>query len=477
MPAIAPAPIYAPLGRGAAITELMRMTPAQARFYLSDRRYNIAPCGRRSGKTAIAKRRLVKKALCWHGLPGARFLACAPTHLQAKAIFWRDLKALVPRWALAKKPSDSELIIELKNGAIIQVAGLDRPERIEGPPVAHVLIDEYGNVSGEAWGDNIRPTLTDTQGTADIIGVPEGRNHYWEMWRDALILEKEAASEWGCHHWHTAEVLPLYLGDELAAKEIISAKASMDLLTYQQEYEASFNNFEGRIYYAFSRETHCQRLRYNPNRPLVLCFDFNTSPGVCAYAQELTTPKHIKLEDPKVADAITAVIGEIWIPRNSNTAVICRRIIADWWGVDGIKPRIARHQGEVHLYGDASGGAKTTEAIMGSDWDIIRDMLKPVFGANLKMRYGNSNPRERVRVNSVNSRFTTADGTKRMLIDPVNAPRTVEDFEAVVAKEGSAGEIDKDSDPSLTHISDGVGYYIVEKHPMSSVNASMVVNV
>lgn len=471
-------PSYAPLGRGAAITELMRMTPAQAHFYLSERRYNIAPCGRRSGKTAIAKRRLVKKALKWHGLPGARFLATAPTHLQAKAIFWRDLKALVPKWALAKKASDSELIIELKNGAIIQVAGLDRPERIEGSPVAHVLIDEYGNVHRDAWGDNIRPTLTDTQGTADIIGVPEGRNHYWEMWRDALNFEKEAGAEWGCHHWHTAHVLPLYLGDEIAAKEIASAKASMDLLTYQQEYEASFNNFEGRIYYPFTRETHCHRLRYNANRPLVLCFDFNTSPGVCAYAQELTTPKHIRAADPSVAEEITGIIGEVWIPRNSNTAVICRRIIADWWqGPDGSRPRIAKHQGEVHLYGDASGGAKTTEAIMGSDWDIIRDMLKPVFGANLKMRYGNSNPRERVRVNAVNTRFMTADGVKRMLIDPVNASRTVEDFEAVVAKEGSAGEIDKDSDPSLTHISDGVGYYIVEKHPMSSISASTIVHV
>jgi hypothetical protein len=483
MPAFTSSPLlvppnFSPVGRGAAITEVMRMTAAQAAYYLSTRRYNIVPCGRRSGKTAIAKRRLVKLALRWHGLPGARFLACAPTHLQAKAIFWRDLKVLVPKWALLKRPADSDLTIELKNGAIIQVAGLDRPERIEGPPVAHLLIDEFGNVHEDAWGDNLRATLTDTQGTADIIGVPEGRNHYWQMWINALefVAKEGDGAEWGCHTWKTADVLPMYLGDEKAAREIISAKASMDPLTYAQEFEASFNNFDGRIYYPFTRETHaCHRLRYNPNRPLVLCFDFNTSPGTCVYAQEHTLGGIIKQRDGAVADEYTAVIGEVWIPRNSNTPMVCRRIINDWWeGPGGSKPRIAKHQGEVHIYGDPSGGAKTTEAVAGSDYDLIRDILRPVFGENFKKRYARAQPRERIRVNALNTRLLTADGKKRLLVDPINAPRTVEDLEAVVAIKGTAGEIDKDSDPMITHLTEGLGHYVVVKHPMTAMVESSV---
>lgn len=468
-----------PIGRGASVTELMRMTPKQARYFLSERRYNLAPCGRRSGKTAIAKRRLVKKALRWYGLAGARFMACAPTHLQAKAIFWDDLKRLVPKWAMLKRPSDSELVIHLVNGAMIQVAGLDRPERTEGPPVAHLLVDEYGNVKPGAWEDNLRPTLTDTQGTADLIGVPEGRNHYWEMWNKALALENEPDSEYGCHHWHTADVLPMYLGEEKAAAEIKSARASMDALTYSQEYEASFNNFEGRIYYPFNRETHaCHRLRYNPNRPLILCFDFNTSPGVCAYVQEHTASKAMLLKDPDVGSEFTAVIGEVWIPRNSNTPTVCRRILEDWWRrPDGQPGRLGVHQGEVHLHGDPAGGAKTTGAVAGSDWDIIREMLKPIFKDDLKFKYARAHPLERVRINTLNTRIQSADGVKRLLVDPKNAPRVVDDLEAVVAKEGTAGEIDKDSDPVITHLSDAIGYYACERHPLRGVAASTSIEV
>lgn len=431
------------------------MTRKQALFYNSTRRYNVAPCGRRSGKTAIAKRRLVKKALRWTGLHGARFIACAPTHLQAKAIFWRDLKLLVPRWALSKMPSESELTIELKNGAVIQVCGLDRPERIEGSPVAHLCIDEYGNTKEGAWEENLRPTLTDTQGTADIIGVPEGRNHYWNMWKTALLNE---SGEWGAHTWYTAEVLPMYLGPELAAKEIADARSSMDEMTYKQEYEADFNNFEGRIYYAFDRETHArERLYYVANRPLVLAFDFNVEPGVCAYLQD----QMYRGNDKEVTEEFTACLGEVWIPRNSNTPTVCRKIIADWG---------KRHKGDVLCYGDPAGGARSTKSEQGTDWDIVRDYLRPVFGQRLKMRYKLDAPFERVRVNAVNARFRTADGKKHMLVDPIMCPHTIEDFEAVVAKEGTAGEIDKDINPNLTHLSDGIGYFVEAKHPLRSTN-------
>lgn len=446
---------YSPLGRGAMVTELLRMTPKQARYYLSEARYNVVPCGRRSGKTAIGKRRLVKKALRWTGMHGARFIAAAPTHLQAKSIFWKDLKTLVPKWALSKMPSESELTIELKNGAVIQVCGLDKPERIEGSPVAHLLIDEFANTKPEAWAENLRPTLTDTQGTADLIGVPEGRNHYWDLWKKALANE---TGEWAGHTWFTAEVLPMYLGADLAEREIADALDTMDELTYKQEFEASFNNFDGRIYYTFDRALHAaERLRYDPNRPLVLCFDFNVEPGICVYAQDL----EYKGKDRKVANEFTALLGEVWIPRNSNTPTVCRKIIADWG---------KRHKGEVHCYGDPAGGARSTKSEQGSDWDIIRDQLRPVFGERLRMRYALHAPLERVRVNAVNARFLTANGTKHMLVDPIMCPHTVEDFEAVCAKEGTSGEIDKDTNPQLTHLSDAVGYFTQVKHPMRSVN-------
>ena len=54
-------------------------------------RIKVAPAGRRSGKTERAKRKLVKEAL---RNPGEIYFAAAPTHDQAKKIWWRDLKLM-----------------------------------------------------------------------------------------------------------------------------------------------------------------------------------------------------------------------------------------------------------------------------------------------------------------------------------------------------------------------------------------------
>src|SRR5271156_2313573 len=70
----------------------------QLRLWQDQTRFKLVPSGRRSGKTELAKRRLVEHLFrkTWHGAPG-RYFAAAPTHDQAKRIFWDDLKSLVPR--------------------------------------------------------------------------------------------------------------------------------------------------------------------------------------------------------------------------------------------------------------------------------------------------------------------------------------------------------------------------------------------
>lgn len=450
----------------AAVTDVMKMTAAQARFYLSGSRFNVTAAGRRSGKTAIGKRRGVKKAVRWTGVSGAKFIFGGPTQSQAEDIFWEDVKKLVPKWALADAPDETNCKLHLLNGAVIQVFGFDKPQRVEGSPIAHAHLDEVADMKEEAWSSHLRPALTDTQGTADLTGVPEGRNHFWDMWVTALENED---GDWAAHTWKTADVLPLFLGPEAAAREIAAAKRDLDQMTYAQEYEASFNNLEGRIYYGFQRDTHArERLRYNPNRPLVLCFDFNVDPGVCVYAQEQT----YRGNDPDVAEDFTALIGEVHIPRSSNTPAVCRKIIDDWHGLAGDQPKVRYHEGDVLCYGDPAGGARSTKSEQGSDWDIIRDHLKRAFGDRLKMRYKDKAPFERVRVNSVNARLLTADGKKHMLADPLGCKRLIDDLEVVCAKEGSAGEID-DQDGKVSHLTDALGYYVEAKHPLRGVNRSV----
>ena len=58
------------------------------------------------------------------------------------------------------------------------------------------------------------------------------------------------------------------------------------------------------------------------------------------------------------------------------------------------------------------------------------------------------------------------DGTVGLLVDPVKAPFTVKDFEGVRLIEGGPGEIDKDYDKRLTHLTDAIGYYVEKRFPV-----------
>ena len=121
----------------------------------SGRRFPLVPAGRRSGKTERFKRFLVKQAF---KIPGMYF-AAAPTHAQAKKIFWDDLKAFSLSAAHERRPSESDLIIYLPNGSEIHVIGLDKPQRIEGIPWTGGGIDEFADVKPESWEANIYPAL------------------------------------------------------------------------------------------------------------------------------------------------------------------------------------------------------------------------------------------------------------------------------------------------------------------------------
>ena len=412
-------------------------------------RFVVVPAGRRSGKTELAKRKIVKEAIRWYKTTDGRFICAAPTHGQARKIYWDDIKALVPRECLLtpEKPcnsiSESASSIILWNRARIQIIGMDKPQRAEGYPIDGIVLDEYGNMKPDAWTKHIRPALStgDRLGWAWLIGVPEGRNHYYEVAKYAMQAMGRNTSwedSWSFFTWFSADIL--------SPIEIAAAKRELDELTYQQEYEGSFINFTGRAYYSFDRAVNCRACDYDPKLDLVLCFDFNVDPGTATIIQEI--------------NGLTCVIDEVYIPRNSNTYRVCDKILSKYAG----------HPGLVYVFGDATGGARGSAKVAGSDWDLVRSKLSPVFLDRLTYMIGASNPGERVRVNAVNSRCKTVDGNIHLFVDPVHCPKTVEDFEGVILLEGGSGEIDKGADRTKTHLTDGLGYYIANRFPIRKRN-------
>jgi len=434
-----------------------RPHPAGEAYSKSPHRFNTVHAGRRSGKTERAKRKLVKKAMTATTSWVPRFFAAAPTRDQARGIYWDDLKALTPIEFLASRPSESRLMIKLKNGSEIWVVGMDKPERIEGQPWDGGILDEIDNMKPAAWGANVRPALSDRMGWCDLIGVPEGRKRLYELDRaaKAMMQAEGDLSEWGSYTWFSSEIL--------LPSEIAAAKRDLDELTFQQEYEGSFISFEGRAYYVFYENIHCAPLKYDPQQAIALCFDFNVEPGVCAICQEQPLPGQFERDKDGLMILSrplwgTGVIGEVYIPRNSNTPAVCRKVVQDW----------GKHPGKVVCYGDATGGARGTAQTQGSDWDLIKQEFKPAFGDRVSYKVKAGNPAERSRVNAVNSRFKSASGEIKMMVDPVKAPNVVKDFEGVQLLKGGSGEIDKKATPALTHISDAIGYRVEFDFPIVS---------
>lgn len=429
--------------------------PEQARLWRALARFCVTPAGRRSGKTEIAKRKLVRSAMSCDREDGW-FVASAPTHDQARSIYWDDLRALVPKQWRRKRDNESRRTIYLVNGADISVMGLDKPDRIEGRPLDGIVLDEYGNMKPRVWEENVRPALSTKgrPGWAWFIGVPEGRNHYYKLWKTARTLE-----DWDTFTWKSAEILD--------AEEVLAAKRELDPLIYKQEYEAEWISFTGRAYYPFDWDVHAKvQLKYFPGRPLIFCFDFNREPGVSVVVQEQSRDDYPGVELPRcVGETFTAVIGEVHIPRNSNSRIVARRLIKDWKDVH--RPKGDVENVPVYIYGDATGAAGGSAKVDGSDWELVQQELRKVSHWRVIDMVPRANPQERPRVNSLNTRLMTADDVAHLLVDPVKASHVADDLDGVVVIEGGSGEIDKDADKSMTHLSDALGYYVHEEHPAS----------
>jgi hypothetical protein len=136
-------------------------------------------------------------------MEGPHFIG-APTHAQVKRIYWKDMKDILGPITKGK-PSESELVINTIFDSELHVIGLDKPERAEGTPWRSALLDEFADIKPETWQENIRPALS-TPGLetiADIIGVPDGLNHFYDVCEHA-----KTEPGWTFHAWKSSLVLP-----------------------------------------------------------------------------------------------------------------------------------------------------------------------------------------------------------------------------------------------------------------------------
>ena len=230
----------------------------QREIHESGARFKVVAAGRRGGKTVLAVIELIR-----HGvdnpqrpdLPTPRSWYVCETYRQAEMIAWRTFMQYCPA-NLIRVKNVNKLYVELVNGHIIEFKGSEDYDRLRGVPLTFVVFEEYGFMKPEVWTEVIRPSLTDSGGSALFIGTPgqDGSPHFHDLYNLGLA----GSSDFRSWLFFTKD------NPYIPAAEIEKARRDMPEDIYKREFEADFTSTSGLIYDNFRHATHVIPL-YEPS--------------------------------------------------------------------------------------------------------------------------------------------------------------------------------------------------------------------
>jgi len=187
------------------------------------KRFNVANCGRRFGKSMLSVNLLAETAI--DGYPAGYF---APTYKLLEGTFKECLSALDP---IISKKHDNQFI-ELITGGSIEFWSLDNPQAGRSRKYKVAIIDEAAFVKNlwEAWTKAIRATLTDLKGDAWFLSTPKGKNDFYKLYQRGVSGEA---------NWQSWQ-MTTYDNPYIDPKEIDDAKRDLPEIAFNQEYLAQF---------------------------------------------------------------------------------------------------------------------------------------------------------------------------------------------------------------------------------------------
>jgi hypothetical protein len=376
--------------------------PIQALYFWHPCRFKVNPSGRRSGKTELAKRKGVLRLVQPNRSGGPRrILYGAPTHEQAKAIFWDDLKALVPK-AWIRKINETALTIITKWGAFLRVMGLDRPQRVEGQIWDDIFIDEIADCRPRCFELNIRPALSTLgrEGNCDLLGVPDeiGPNQveYEKLWEIGLQWP-HADPEICSFHWPSTDIID--------PREIAAVKRTLDEFAFRQEYGGQFTRSGGKAVPMFDRTTHVSEFfaEYCPFLPIDWTLDFGTNPAASLICQSYRGYSWV-LDEIVLQDSSTDVAARAFIERCQTRGYRLDRI---------------------RVFGDAAGRSPHSN-VGASDYEILERVF---HNLNVEWLQLTANPLVKDTLNAVRGRIVNAAGEVALHVHP-RARTLIEDLNA-----------------------------------------------
>ena len=367
------------------------LSEPQSEIFTSTARFKVAACGRRFGKSFLSIFTMIDAA----AIPNSRIWYVTSSYRACKSIIWEPLKEALWPTGWIDKVNESDLTIKLVNRSTITLRGGDQPDSLRGVSLDCLVLDEAAYVTERIWSEVLRPTLSDSGGSALFISSPSGRDWFYELWKKGQEPEREK----GWQSWQYTTIQ----GGNVPQEEIDAAKRDLDEKTFTQEYEASFVTYFGIIYYNFHPQESIQDRAYQKGKTVYIGLDFNIDPMSAVIAQ-------------KDGDRLY-IIDEVVI-FSSNTDEMA----------DELRSRYPVEH--CIIYPDPAAVQRRTSAGGKTDISILQN-----YG--FRVRHRPTHPFVKDRINAVNSRLQSSDRNRHLFVHS-KCRNTRESLAKMSYKEGTS---------------------------------------
>lgn len=396
--------------------------PSQAKFHRLKSRFKgfSGPVG--SGKSQALCQEAIRLSYMNAGRLG---LLGAPTFPMLRDATQAALFEILERCDIPYEWNKAEnYIVFTEVGSKVLFRSLDDFERLRGTNLAWFGIDELTYCQEEAW-LRLEARLRDPRAKLLCgygVWTPKGFDWVYRRFIAEPVEGYGVVLAKAHENRHLLDQIPDFYE---------RLKRSYDERFYQQEVLGQYLNVTaGQAYSAFDRKENVQKEEYDPRYPLLWALDFNVNPMCSVVAQ-------------RDGDRIR-VLDEIVLSR-VTTEEACMEFV-----------RRYPNAKKVTIYGDASGNRMQTTG--SSDYAMMRRFFQMQCMKDVDYKVPRSNPAVRDRLDIMNGSLCSADGERKLFIDP-KCKELITDLEQVVLQEGTM-IIDKTKDPRRTHLSDALGYLV-----------------
>lgn len=376
----------------------MKINLKQIRALHDQSRHSFWLAGRRGGKTYAIAEDIKQNIPLWlkNSPPESDIVYLGPTNQMSLELIWDKLEYAFWKLHWPCKPYVSKQRFEFPNRRNLYVIGAEKSRRVRGKKLYRAYMDELAYYEADidkVWFKDIRPALTDLGGGCRAATTPDGKGSPTHKFFKKLM----STQAWTNHHWFSED------NPYLDRKEIELAKMELDEKSYNQEFRASWESYEGLAYYNFDELIHVKKQpEIITALPLILHFDFNVNPTTLLLAQRYPDMYRFIKE---------------YSFKHSSTEKTIEAFCDDFHEM----------RGSIHLKirGDASGSARSSNTGY-ADYFYIHKILRD-RGFTFQHEVKASNPAIVDRLKHANAYLKNSLGQHRVEFDP-SMTDTITDF-------------------------------------------------